>query len=64
LPFVNALALPLMPAAQRDRGQVVFLIGAVVGSINMMRKDQVKRLAGSDAQGQAKFVDSLFQIAA
>lgn len=29
-----------------------------------MRKGQVKRLAGSDAQGQAKFVLNLFQIAA
>jgi transposase-like protein len=32
--------------------------------MNVMRKGQVKRLAGSDAQGQAKFVASLFQIAA
>jgi IS6 family transposase len=33
--------------------------------VNMMvRKGQVKRLAGSDAQGQAKFVESLFGIAA
>jgi transposase, IS6 family len=32
--------------------------------MNMMRKGQVKRLAGSNAQGQAKFVASLFQIAA
>jgi IS6 family transposase len=31
---------------------------------NMMRKGQVKRLAGSDAIGEAKFVASLFQIAA
>jgi hypothetical protein len=30
-----------------------------IESINMMRKGQVKRLAGSDAQGQAKFVASL-----
>jgi IS6 family transposase len=35
-----------------------------IESINMMRKGQVKRLAGSDAQGQAKFVASLFQMAA
>ena len=35
-----------------------------IESINMMRKDQVKRLAGGDAQGQAKFVESLFGIAA
>src|SRR2546423_1882892 len=35
-----------------------------IESINMMRKGQVKRLAGNDAQGQAKFVASLFQIAA
>jgi transposase, IS6 family len=32
--------------------------------MNMMRKGQVKRLAGSDAQGQAKFVAALFGIAA
>lgn len=35
-----------------------------VEAINMMRKGQVKRLSGSDAQGQAKFVLRLFQIAA
>ena len=35
-----------------------------IESVNMMRKGQVKRLAGSDAQGQARFVASLFQIAA
>jgi transposase-like protein len=35
-----------------------------IESINMIRKGQVKRLAGSDAMGQAKFVASLFQIAA
>jgi transposase-like protein len=35
-----------------------------IESINMMRKGQVKRLAESDAQGQAKFVESLFGIAA
>jgi IS6 family transposase len=35
-----------------------------IESVNMMRKGQVKRLAGNDAQGQAKFVASLFQIAA
>ena len=33
-------------------------------AMNMMRKGQVKRLAGGDAQGQAKFVESLFGIAA
>ena len=32
--------------------------------INMMRKDQVKRLSGNDAQGQTKFVLSLFQAVA
>lgn len=31
---------------------------------NMMRKGQVKRLDRKDAVGQAKFVESLFQIAA
>ncbi len=30
----------------------------------MMRKGQVKRLAGSDAVWQAKFVQSLFGVAA
>jgi IS6 family transposase len=35
-----------------------------IETMNMIRKGQVKRLAGSDAQGQAKFVASLFQIAA
>jgi site-specific DNA recombinase len=37
---------------------------AGVEAVNMIRKGQVKRLAESDAQGQAKFVASLFQIAA
>jgi hypothetical protein len=32
--------------------------------MNMMRKGQVKRLSGDDARGQAKFVASLFQVAA
>jgi transposase-like protein len=35
-----------------------------IESFNMIRKGQIKRLAGSDAQGQSKFVASLFQIAA
>jgi transposase-like protein len=35
-----------------------------IEAMNMMRKGQVKRLAVSDAQGQAKFVASLFGIAA
>jgi transposase-like protein len=35
-----------------------------IEAVNMMRKGQVKRLAGSAAQGQARFVASLFQIAA
>ena len=35
-----------------------------IEAVNMMRKGQVKRLHRSDAQGQAKFVASLFQIAA
>jgi transposase-like protein len=35
-----------------------------IESVNMMRKGQVKRLAGSDAQGQATFVASLFGVAA
>ncbi len=37
---------------------------AGIEAINMLRKGQVKRLTGSDARGQAKFVRSLFQVAA
>jgi IS6 family transposase len=32
--------------------------------MHMMRKGQVKRLGGNDAVGQAKFIESLFPIAA
>jgi IS6 family transposase len=35
-----------------------------VEAVNMMRKGQVKRLGGRDAVGQAKFVESLFYVAA
>jgi transposase, IS6 family len=35
-----------------------------IEAIKMIRKGQVKRIAGSDAMGQAKFVASLFQVAA
>ncbi len=35
-----------------------------VEAMHMMRKGQVKRSAGDDAMGQAKFVASLFQVAA
>jgi transposase, IS6 family len=35
-----------------------------VEAVNMMRKGQVKRLEGKDAMGQAKFVETLFGIAA
>src|SRR5436309_9953547 len=35
-----------------------------IESVNMIRKGQVKRLAGSDSRGQAKFVASLFGVAA
>ncbi len=35
-----------------------------IETINMIRKGQIKRLSGSDAMEQAKFVLSLFQIAA
>ena len=35
-----------------------------IEAVSMMRKGQAKRLAGSDARGQAKFVASLFGIAA
>jgi len=35
-----------------------------IEAVNMMRKRQVKRLSGDDALGQAKFVQSLFGIAA
>jgi hypothetical protein len=35
-----------------------------VEAVNMMRKGQVKSLDSTDAIGQAKFVESLFGIAA
>jgi transposase, IS6 family len=35
-----------------------------IEAMHMMRKGQVKGLAGSDVRGQAKFVASLFRIAA
>jgi transposase-like protein len=35
-----------------------------IESMHMMKKGQIKRLDGSDAMGQAKFVLSLFQVAA
>jgi transposase, IS6 family len=35
-----------------------------IEAVNMIRKGQVKRLAGSDSQGQAKFVAALFGVAA
>jgi transposase, IS6 family len=35
-----------------------------IEAVNMMRKGQVKRLDKNDAMGQAKFIESLFQIAA
>ncbi len=35
-----------------------------IEAVNMLRKGQVKRLSGSDAEGQARFVLSLFQLAA
>ena len=35
-----------------------------IEAVNMIRKGQVKRLAESDARGQAKFVASLFGVAA
>ena len=35
-----------------------------VEAVNMLRKGQVKRSAGSDAMGQAKFIASLFGVAA
>jgi IS6 family transposase len=35
-----------------------------IETMNMMRKGQVKRVAGSDAMGQARFVESLFGVAA
>ncbi|MFL6336620.1 MAG: DDE-type integrase/transposase/recombinase, partial [Pyrinomonadaceae bacterium] len=35
-----------------------------IEAVNMMRKGQVKRLAGSEARGQPMFVASLFGVAA
>jgi hypothetical protein len=44
-------------------GKVCLDIKRRFTEVNMMRKGRVKRLAGSDAMGQAKFVTSLFGIA-
>jgi IS6 family transposase len=35
-----------------------------VGAMNMIRKGQLKRIGRGDIRGQAKFVASLFQVAA
>ncbi len=35
-----------------------------IESLHMMRQGQVKRLDGRDAVGQARFVQSLFSVAA
>ncbi len=35
-----------------------------IEAVNMMRKGQVKRLHRSDVQGQGKFVENLFRVAA
>ena len=35
-----------------------------IEALHMMRKGQVKRISGEDALGQARFVRSLFAIAA
>jgi len=35
-----------------------------IEALHMMRKGQVKRLEDRDAAGQAKFVESLFELAA
>jgi len=39
-------------------------IGRRFTEMHMIRKGQVKRLAGSDAMGQARFVAALFGVAA
>ncbi len=35
-----------------------------IGALHMMGKGQVKRLDGTDAAGQAKFIEILFGLAA
>ena len=59
------------PAEREQKGESISLGGKVcldIGrrftELHMMRKGQVKRLAGSDVRGQATFVASLFQLAA
>jgi hypothetical protein len=61
----------LAPAEREQKGEDNSLGGKVClditrrfTEVNMIRKGQVKRLVGSDAQGQATFVASLFGIAA
>jgi hypothetical protein len=45
-------------------GNVCLDIGRRFTELHMMRKGQVKRLEGRDTIGQAKFVASLFGVAA
>ncbi len=45
-------------------GKVYLDISGRFTEMHMMRKGQVKRLGGTDTVGQAKFVESLFGIAA
>jgi hypothetical protein len=48
-----------VPGCGKEGQTIEFMLSA-----NVMRKGQVERLAGSDAMSQAKFIASLFQIAA
>jgi hypothetical protein len=48
----------------QSRVFLTFIAYNGIEAMNMIHKGQVKRLAGVDASGQAKFVASLFQIAA
>ena len=52
------------PLERRHYAPDVTLLCVRCESLHMMKKCQVKRLGGRDATGQAKFVKSLFGVAA
>ncbi len=58
----NIFAMPEASKAGAETRESDDKVGLSLDPV--VRKGQVKRLAGSDATGQAKFVASLFHVAA
>jgi hypothetical protein len=58
--FLSIIVCPSLPPSIKMAHATVFFLEGIE-AMNMLRKGRVKkRLAGSDARGQAKFVLSLF----